>query len=176
MPSTSPVTLDELRAHIGFDAEDDALVDQYNAAAVSWVEGYTGLLLSSQEVTEEYGRLASPTPLRHWPITTVGAFKYYDADGIEQTIAAPSYRLARGSRPARVSIMGAVPYAPVGPAAAMITYTAGYASPEDVPAAVKQAIFVLVAEFYQNREAGNISTTASRAVAGLLRSFRRRTL
>lgn len=52
MPSTSPVQVEMLRQHLDADPADDALLEQYNAAAVGWIEDNTSLLLSSQEVVQ----------------------------------------------------------------------------------------------------------------------------
>lgn len=176
MPSTSPVQVEMLRQHLDADPADDALLEQYNAAAVGWIEDNTSLLLSSQEVVQEFDTLAARTYLRRWPVSAVLQVSYLDTRGAQQDLAPTSYRFATASLPATLVRVGCMPRVLKGAGAVTVTYTAGYASPADVPATVVQAIYLLVGEFFKNREAGAISADAGRAIPALLRRYRRRIL
>lgn len=176
MPSTSPVTVEQLQQHLDADAADNALLGQYNSAAVSWIEDYTVLLLSAGEVVQEFEVLAGQSHLRRWPVATITSVMYIDRAGASQELAPTSYRFTTVNRPATMVGVGALPFVPRSPGAVTVTYTAGFDTAAAVPATVVQAIYLLVGEFFKNREAGAISADASRALAGLLRPYRRRIL
>lgn len=174
MPSTSPVTVDMLRQHLDADPADNALLGQYNAAAVGWIEDNTNLLLSSQAVVQELDALGARTYLRRWPVTAISQISYLDTMGAPQELPPTSYRFASASLPATLVGIGTLPRVMRGAGAVTVTYTAGFADAGDVPATVVQAIYLLVGEFFKNREAGAISADAERAISSLLRRYRRR--
>lgn len=171
-----PVTLENLREHLNSSFAEDGLVSEYLAAAQGWVEGYTGFLLSPRQVSESFDRLAPRTTLQNWPVQEITSVVYFDTGGTEREFSIQSARLVNAQRPARVALLGSLPYAPRSPGAVTITYQAGLPADQDAPPAFAQAIRLLVGEYYLNREAGSMSRDADRAVSGLLRPFRHRTL
>lgn len=175
------IPIEVARAHCRTDASDDALVAFYLDAAIADVEKRTGLALAPQVVTQTLDawprasdRLASS--LLRWPVSAVTGVTYLDTDAEVQTLDAPLWRAALASRPGRVIFSGAQLPRLAGSGAVTITYQAGFADPADVPANVKQAALLLLAEFFGNREAGALSDAAESAVAGLLRYDKRRAI
>lgn len=56
---------------------------------------------------------------------------------------------------------------------AAITFTAGYGAPTDVPAAIRQAMLLLVTQWYEHRQVTGTGTALPFAVDALLAPFRR---
>ena len=54
-----------------------------------------------------------------------------------------------------------------------ITFTAGYGAPADVPAAIRQAMLLLVTQWYEHRQVTGTGSTLPFAVEALLAPYRR---
>lgn len=163
--ATSPLDLADVRWQLKADLDDeiqDAALQRMVDAAQDHVERATGLVLTQREVTQAFSG-AVPLILSAWPIATDAAVtvKYLDVAGTEQPF--PGCRLVAWTRPARVVMpTGAAPRLLRAPDAIRVTVMAGYASAEDVPGSVKQAMLMLIAHFDRNREAV-VTTGASMA-------------
>lgn len=170
--STPPISLEAAKSHLGlvdFD-DDDQLIADLLASAVDIVERKTGLVLSRRPVIETADRLTA-IRLRSWPIASIDAVTYLDGQHVEQLLDPAVYRRTIG-RPVRIVPTGAWPLATAGYDAVTIALTAGFDGPEDVPGAAIHAIKVLLAEFYLNREAGEISEAAERSLRWLMNELR----
>jgi len=176
-----PITVQMAKEQLKLDSDgdEDALIERYIAAAVDMVEGITGYVLSRRQLVESadrFGQFGMSIQLRAWPIVSVDAISYRNAAG-EAALATGAFFAMAGARPARVYPTTRWPSdALSGPGLIAITVTAGFDGPEDVPAAVIQALLVMVAEFYRNREAGKLSADAERSVRRLLRRHIRKVL
>jgi uncharacterized phiE125 gp8 family phage protein len=90
------------------------------------------------------------------PLVSVDSLKYIDPSGTEQTLDPSKYIVDSDSEPARIFPAVGQFWPPVlyVPNAVKITFTAGFtADASQVPQAVKTACLMLVANFYENREA-----------------------
>lgn len=173
--SEPPVDVDRAKRQLSItSSDDDDLLTELIAAATDHVERQTGLVLSRREVIETV-RPDRERRLRSWPIVSVDAVLYRGRDDVEQLLAIGLHRLDVGRRPGALIVSPATPH-PARCVPLTVVMTAGYAAPEEVPATVLQAILVLVAEFYANREAGAISDTAQRSLNWLLRPHKVRVL
>jgi len=161
------------KQHLGLEEDEDdadALIEGYIAAAVDLIEGMTGLILSRRQIVEKADRFSGSIRLRVWPVISVDAISYRNSAGDAQLAAAVFYASA-GARPARIFPTAGKRWpsdAMVGPGLIAVTATVGFDSPEDVPGVVIQALLVIVADFYRNREAA-LSQDAERAARSLLR-------
>lgn len=153
---------------------DDTLLGDLIAAAIDQVERDTGLILTQREVIEvvQPGR---ERRLRAWPIVSVDSVAYRLRDDTEAALTAGFYRADTDRRPAALYLHTGTDWT-ARCAPLTLTVTAGYASPAAWPATVRQAVMVLVAEFYTNREAGAMSDAAQRSLGWLLRGHKVRTL
>ena len=169
-PATEPVTLDEVKAHLRLDTdEDDALLGVMATAARQLVEQITGRALITQtwlttlDAWPERGVDMLPLPL-----AAVSGISVYAADGVTTEIDAASYYTTGGSLPRVIAPFGISPGRAVGGIA--ITHTAGYgATGDSVPAALKLAILQITAAMYERRgdDVGDDQTdTISRIPAG----------
>ena len=174
-PTAEPVTLEEARTHCRVSQHDD---DAYIAALITtarrWVERQTSLQCVTATWTWTLDRFPlglNPFYMPIVPLQSVTTVKYYDGDGVQQTVSADDYIVDTTSRPARIKpAYGDVwPIAQVRMNAVEIIFKAGYggASPTvaqsvaAVPRPIKQAIMLLVGHWYENREPINIGNIVS---------------
>lgn len=166
------VSVIELKSHsvIEFNDDDD-LVEAYIAAATARVEFDTGCAIVKQQWQADYACFPDIIRLRKPPLLEVESVKYYDASGIQQTLDPADYQVSASGIVGRIAPAPGLswPATQAGRFGAVsVVYQAGYvdvingSASTEAPPLLKQAIFVLAAHFYENREAttpGNISET-----------------
>lgn len=154
-PASKPVTLIEAKAHlrVTFD-DDDTLINGLIAAATASIDGPRGigfaLITQTWKLSLDEFKPAIVIPL--WPVSSVSSVKYYDADGVLQTIGSSDYTLIKSVEPAIIipAYNLSWPVSRSIPSAVEVTFVAGASSaPDDL----KQAVLLLVGHWYQNREA-----------------------
>ncbi|WP_242140865.1 head-tail connector protein [Sphingomonas sp. TREG-RG-20F-R18-01] len=172
--------------------DDDDLISDLILVAQADVEAYTGLVLTPRTVTETAPQLGRWIDLKSWPVSAVTAVRWTDRGGFVNTIDPSSWTIALARRPVRMipkawhwGLASAFPPVvcgvPLPQLPIEIDVEAGYATPADVPANVKQAMHLLVAHFYNNREATEVGARAAAieipfGVERLLRKPRLRTI
>ena len=156
-PPGPVVPLPELKAYLRVDGDhEDALIDALEKAAVAKLDGYRGIL--GRCILEQTWEVSFDAAGRfHLPLTDIVSVQAFDAD--DQPIDFTIRDFASGS-----SIEVA------GPARVQITAEL----PADLLDVVKQAVKMLVAHWYENREAvseGNMNNVplAFHALAGVAR-------
>ena len=150
-----PVSYDAMKrqCRIDSDTERDQLIG-FIIEATDFLEH----ALNRQFVTATYALILNgfhswPFPVA--PLLEVTAVRYFDQSGQLQTVDPASYIVNSYAEPAVVS---SAPYH-CWPATAcrmdavQIEFTAGYGSPADIPPRFRNAIRLLAAHFYENREA-----------------------
>lgn len=191
-PAELPVSIDEAKKHLRvaiYDADgnmlpgdDDDLIEGLIRAAVSHLDGWTGILgraLVEQTWRLDFDAFCRPMRLPLGPINEIESITWRNAAGQVATIAPSNYALRTDARGAYVHWDRSYSFpgdlyesAPIS-----VTFTAGVA-PADVPAAIKVAILLLVGTWFDNREA-TVFTSVSElpfAVSALLTPFRRMTV
>ena len=139
---TEPVTLAEAKLYLRIDDNaEDTLIEALISSAREWAETNTNKAIVSQTVAAYYDK---PERTFELPIGNATALTSVTNDGDAVTA-----RLLVGS-PSTVEITGDLPYPTNERRSVVFTYTAGYAT---VPKRIKQAILILVADMYENREA-----------------------
>ena len=180
-PAGEPVTLAQAKEWLRVDnSNEDSLITSLIEAARQRVEEFTRRALITQ--TFEYsldqfptggrvisgmfrsdGRVISqirggfdcsreiqiPKP----PLVSVESLKYYDTDGVLQTLSTAAYRVDTAAQPGRIVLDDDYdwPDVDVRPNAVVIAYTAGYGKPSEVPQALRIAINFMLAHWYSNR-------------------------
>lgn len=128
-PAVLPVSLDEAKAHLRIDHnDDDALITGLIGAAVAHLDGWTGVLgrcLVEQTWRQDFERLASCLSLPLGPVISISSVMAGD-DTVDRT--SYSLKTDAGGR-SRVEFSGVLVSGPVS-----VTYKAGYATIPDVPA------------------------------------------
>lgn len=166
-PASEPITLQDATAHLRLedDATDVSLVNSLIKAARQAAENYTHRSFATQ--TWDLNLDAFPTVfvLPNPPLVSVTHVKYYDVDGVLQTLAASSYIVdaPTGPQPMPGRIALAVdetwPTAQVRTNAVTVRFVAGYGT--SVPEPIKSAIKLLVGHLYENRESVVITDRGS---------------
>jgi uncharacterized phiE125 gp8 family phage protein len=105
------------------------------------------------------------------PVTTIGNITYVDAAGTTQTLTSGTDFLVRTGDPGAAApypVTRMWPYTRSQLDAVTVPFTAGYGTTAaSVPASIKAAILILMANLYENREAVVIGTISSSLPYGL---------
>lgn len=160
-PAAAPVTLSEFKQHarVDFD-DDDALLQSYLDAAVSFLDAHTGVLGRAM-ITQTWSVSASALqePIFRLPVGDLQAIisvTYYDAAGDAQTLAGSTYRSGQdyaGPYIRRATQSSWPSSFDDRDDAVTITWTCGYGNTaDDVPRAIRQAIMMMASHWYEHRE------------------------
>jgi uncharacterized phiE125 gp8 family phage protein len=173
-PTDYPVSLAEAKTHCRIDGSDeDALVSGLIAAATEYIELYTGRAINPQTWEAVYDDFTDAISLPKGPVTAITSVKYIDAEGNEQTVTDTNYRLDSASDPQwLVKASDYVwPVVSDGVNNVVIRFVAGFTTP---PAPIKQAILLLVGQWYDNRAAATDKPLIAvpNAVEALLTNYR----
>ena len=180
------LSLEAAKLHLRTDGDDeDELILDAIDAAQDWVENYTGLVLTPRTITETAPQLGRWIELSSWPVSEITAIRYPVA-GVLIAMDAAIWAVSYARRPVRILPVawgwGIGLGAYLGDAAALpveIDVSAGFATEDDVPRVVLQAMKLLVSHFYTNRTPVLTGTQAAAvtvpfSVEALLRKWRRR--
>lgn len=153
------------------DVSEDALLTNYIAAAREHAEQFTGHILMRRQVVESFRAFAWPhIEMSAWPLVSVDSITYSDVAGVTQALAGPRAFLA--ARPGRVypALNMAWP-ATAAPGLVTVTVTAGYADGQ-CPSRAVDAMLVLIAARYHDRETGGMDGEVVRAAENMVRDMR----
>lgn len=157
-PALEPVSLAEAKAHLRIDAADeDAVLSRVIAAAREHLERSLGraLLAQSWRYTLDAWPSGYAVGLPLAPVQSVDSVKVYAQDDSSTTLPVGSYLLDGLGAPARLIRRGAQawPAATRAGNGVEINFTAGHGSaPTDVPAALRVALLLLAAHWFEHRE------------------------
>jgi uncharacterized phiE125 gp8 family phage protein len=162
-PIALPISLQEARAQCRVDDNsEDALLMAYARSATAWIDGHEGwlgkaLITQTYEYTldsfpygyEPFIRLPLP------PLQAVTSITYLDANGVTQTIAPANYQVTgQYVWPAYGQTW---PTTRCQPGAVTVRFRTGYGdSWNAVPEPIRQALMMLVAYWFNQREAAAI--------------------
>lgn len=203
-PAAEPIVLADaklwLRLETGVTA-DDALITRLIVSAREWVERELEQRLITQTVRQTHdrwpgyrdrdslpdeGRISDVrqsgvrwVELLGYPVQSITSVTVYADDDTPTVWDAANYRLAseQGGRMRLAPRSGSAwPSASRQTDGVEIVYVTGYgATGANVPDPIKQAMYMLIAHWYENREAGLIGTISKEiefAVNDLLRPYR----
>ncbi len=182
-PAAELITLDEARRQVRRDDEDDdAVITSLIAAVMSRLDGVDGIL-GRALITQEWSVAFDGFPvgaalcLPLAKVISIGSIVYRDRDNVEQTFAGANYTAHNTAKTAYVKLdtNSAWPATYTRDDAVTVTGQFGYGATADkVPAAIRHAGLMLLAHYYENREAvlvGTISSELPQGVMSLLRPF-----
>lgn len=182
-PAEAAVSVAEmkLQARIDHDYEDDYCAELVEVAThVAETESERALV--SRTLEAYFGGWCSnglmlPLP----PATSVAAVEYLGEDDAWHEVDAANYALRSERQPAVLEFMDGFvePRLSSRSLPVRVRYVAGFGGASAVPAAAKQAIKILAAEYYENREdsvIGTITSKVERGFRALVNSFRIPTL
>ena len=173
-PVAEPIALSDvkvfLRTIVGDTSEDDAVLIPMISAARMFCEDATGRALVPQTITAHPRTFKSGAELPRPPIATLVSATYKDKDGVEHEMAEGDCIISNDKvyfiNPPTTKLFGADPIS--------VTYTAGYTN---LPASLRQAMLMLIAHWYNNREAVQIGSrinevAADHAFENLIKHYR----
>jgi len=170
------ITVADLKAHMRVThTQEDTLISALRSAAISWVEEHCNIKLGSYTAR---GYLAgfynSYIPIG--PVTAISEVKYQTTSDKTyanlDTLAAGLWFTDEISKPARIAFRDYPNVYEYALTPVVVTFTAGYTT---MPDPVLQAIRLLVAHMYENRQEevlGTITTRLKFGLEALLNPFR----
>lgn len=184
-PTQEPFTVDDVKAHLHVDFDDDDAYISMLIKAARWkLERQYRRAFLTQTLILGLDAFAMPErirdvqfPVSWWPpagyqsplnsiitlrppVQSITTIKYYDPSLVLQTVSSVNYMLDVGSEPNRVSpTVGKVwPATATIPGAVQVTFVAGATSPDLVTENIKLALMLVIGNFYANREETVIGT------------------
>ena len=180
-PAIEPVSLATAKAHLKVDhSHEDQLIANLITAARQHVEYETGMVMIDQDWSvyfnhwPENGQLVLPLV----PVISISGVYVYGDDDVASQIDAAHYVTDTISRPARIVLRGSRQWANPGRIinGIEVKLKAGFgATDTDVPADLIEAILLLVAHWFENRQPvfhGETIHTLPRSVSALLKPYR----
>jgi uncharacterized phiE125 gp8 family phage protein len=179
-PEIEPVTLAEAKAHLRLDeSSEDGLVASFIQTSRLQIEATLGLALITQIWSYRLDKWPDgcvlELPLR--PVQSVTAVRITAADGSVDTLGAERYLLDGASAPPRLHATPSPwPRPGVRAQGVEIVIRAGFGDEAgSVPPPIRQALLMLVAHWYENREPVLVGTSASSipdTISALLAPYR----
>lgn len=178
--SVEPISLDEAKTHCRIDTDtEDTLVSTLVLAARLYMEHNLGLAL----IRQSWSLYLDAWPEKSYvelplsPLISIDAIRVYGQSGTYTTIDPGQFFIDTISRrPRLVREKGQSWPVPGRNANAVeIAFTAGYGdTPEDVPMPIRQAIKLMIAHWYEEREPvvfGHDADTVPLTVASLIQPY-----
>ncbi len=157
-PVAAAVSTTDAKLHLRVDhSDEDAYIDALVTAATNHAQAIT----SRAFITQTLALYLDSFPLRgeielyRPPLQSVTSVAYIDQDGSSQTFSSSNYWADANSTPGRIVLddTASWPSTDTRPNAVTVTYVAGYGDDAtDIPEDILQAIYLIVGEWYRNRE------------------------
>jgi uncharacterized phiE125 gp8 family phage protein len=186
-PTTEPVTLATLKHHLRIDdTSEDASLSSLITTSRLQIEAALSLALITQTWSWRFDRwphqCGIELPLS--PVQSISHVVLHDRSGLATDLPASGYMLDGQTIPARLIVTNGRWTQPTAPALGVeMRFVAGYGSAAaDVPAPIRQAILLLAAHWYGQREPGSCGSAPStghaassipQPVSDLLQPYRR---
>lgn len=177
-PSSTAVSLTEAKAHLRVDfTNDDTYITTLIDVATQVVEEFTRRKLMDQTLTISHDEFPQYIDLQVGPVSSVTHVKYYDESNALVTLATSEYDVDTKIKPGRIyeSKDGGFPNTFDRPNAVVVTFQAGASSASNVPAAIKQALLIIIGRYYEQRQdvvLGTIATELPLMVEHILTPYR----
>jgi len=166
-PSIEPISLSEAKSHLRVDHDDEnSYITVLIQAARETVEKHTNrsLITQTRVMKMDYFPLESQIYLLNGPVQTGVTVQYYNASGVLTSFT--DFWEDVDSDIARIVPEDYWPETYDKPNAVVITYDAGYGDAStNVPAPLRQAMLLLIAHFYENRQNVIVSGSPTGALA-----------
>lgn len=177
--TSSPISLSQAAKQCELNPDDADHQAQLNLliteAREQW-EHDTDTFAISQTLEITANTFDNPFPLVGRPVSAITFIKYYDENETLQTVSSSIYGLDTTRRLVRLNSLQSWPTHSDRWDAVVVRYVAGYASADAVPAIAKQAMLLLVAHYFENRDMlMSEAMSAMPAYESLVRRFARST-
>lgn len=155
-PTEEPLNLKEVKLFLKEEQEtNNALIKNMIVGARKICEAKTNRKLVTQTVKLSLDEFPdNEIEIQGSPIQSITHVKYYDSDNAQQTLAATNYQIDITTEPARfdISSTGTFPDTYDRFNAVELTFVAGYGLGSSVPDNIKQAMYLMIGHWYENRE------------------------
>jgi uncharacterized phiE125 gp8 family phage protein len=172
-PSGAAVAVATLRAHVAQGlTDDDTMLSAIELAAQAWVEAYLGRAVLTQTREASYDGTPGAVVILPEPVNAISTVTTYNDRDVPTSITDTTYQLDSASVPPRLVLRDGQfwPTSLRDVDTVVVRYTCGW-SANALPYAIRQAIQVLVAHWYEHREPAVVPT----GVEALLMPYRIRT-
>lgn len=155
-PATTSVDVAMLKANkrIRHASEDD-LISFWCRAADEFIEKRTNTAVMAQNLRLRLSRILPVIRIPRPPLRSLTSIKYTPEGGSEVTVDTSGVRLVVEDMLAKIELPTLDAEAP---GSMEIVYSAGYATPEDVPAGIRHAALLLAGHWTTSREAAFMDT------------------
>ena len=182
-PAKEPVSIDDVKKHLRVDddyMDDDSLITSMIPEARQWVEEYLWRKLISQTwyAYLPYWPSVDYLELPFGELQSVTTVKYTDTDAAQSTWDAAEYIVGTDYLKGRITLGYGYTWPndtlyPSNPIE--VEFICGYGdNAPDVPGNIKRAIYIMISEMYENREASIYGQTYGRnpLIENLLAMYR----
>lgn len=179
-PTTEPITLDELKAHLRITyIDEDDIIESYLVAARVYVENYCERSLFTQTwdyYTDRFPPGDEPFVLSRGQYASVSTFTYKDTASVQQTLTSTDYQIESSRDRFRVypALDEVWPDTDLSIDNVNFRFVAGWSTVAAIPRPLKQAIMILAANWYKHRESivtGTIVQDVPHSVEALLSDY-----
>ncbi len=166
-PTIEPFTIQEAKDQIrSVQDHENGLVDAYIMAARQVCEEHLGRGLLTQSWTLNISDFVNTIPLpMAAPLASVTHVKYYDTNGVQQTLATSVYTVDTTSRPGRIALAADQSWPAVQSLRKVtrieIQYIVGWTSPESIPASIRQGMRMYIGMMDVNRDGLTVETKSA---------------
>lgn len=174
-PPQPLVSIDDAKDHLRVtDDDENGVIEGYIAAASAWIDGPAGWLgrsIGEQTLEVRSNVFAGCEPLPYGPAASIASVKYIDPQGVEQTIDPAHYEIIAGNLAPASGF--AWPSHRGDAESVRVQYVAGSTT---IPPQVRQAVLLLVGQWFRHRMAinvGNVINNLPFGVDALLNPLRR---
>jgi uncharacterized phiE125 gp8 family phage protein len=168
-PTTEPLTLDEVKSYLRIDtSDDDVYLWSLLTTARKFCESFQNRVYITQTWEVSFDNWpCSVIELPKGNLQSITHIKYTDSDNVITTIDSGDYVVStRGMlgkvAPAYGKSWPSFTPCPLDPI--VIRYVCGYGTADDVPEQVKQAMYLLISHWYEQRIPISMTNTVSKEI------------
>ena len=152
-----PITLAQAKGHVNLIPDephpDDEMLTGFITAARQAAELYTGRIYTSATREWLVEGFWARMPFPGAPVGQVVSVRYYDTDGVLQTLSPSQFRLyPHSDHPELIVKLSGLPALLDGPGSVVISFTGGHGPSNPVPALAIAAMKLTIGHLYANRE------------------------
>jgi uncharacterized phiE125 gp8 family phage protein len=155
-PSVEPFTIDEAKDHLHLSGNgENSLVERLVRSARIQVERYLNRALITQTWDIQFDHWSNDMILPYPPVQSITYVKYFDTNGVEQTLSTDLYWKVITSDPALIVRKYGTSYPDVEygrPGAITVRIVCGYGnSGTSVPEPIKDSMKLLLTDLYEHK-------------------------